>query len=256
MTFNDRQQAIVNMLDQHGSLDVLTLSEHFRVTSQTIRRDLNILCNAGAARRVYGGVAKLVLSRNQAYSLRQFQKSEEKQRIAQEVARHIPNGSSIALSIGTTPEMVARALQQHKNLRIFTNNLNVAVLACEQSDFEITVAGGRLRNDGSDVLGAGVETFFSSYKVDFGIFGVAGVDEEGNLLDFHEDEVAARQVIQRNCRQSFLVLDHSKFFRNAHVRGGLLNSVDKVFCDCEPPPEILEHLAKSDTQLIICRSGR
>ena len=36
---------------------------------------------------------------------------------------------------------------------------------------------------------------------------------DGTLLDFHEDEVAARQSILSNCRKSFLVLDHSKFGR-------------------------------------------
>lgn len=253
ISLNERQQTMIDMLELQGSLKVETLASQFRVTAQTIRRDLNVLCREGRARRVYGGIARPALSHNQAYASRQYHHSIEKKRIAAEVARHIPNGVSLAFGIGTTPEMVARALSRHQGLRIFTNNLNVAMLVRDNKDFEVTIAGGRLRHDDCDVLGPGAEAMFSSYKVDIGIFGVAGVDEEGYLLDFREDEVSARQAIQQNSRQAFLALDHSKFFRNAHVRGGLLNSVEKVFCDCTPPEEILDHLRDSDTELIICR---
>jgi DeoR/GlpR family transcriptional regulator of sugar metabolism len=38
--------------------------------------------------------------------------------IARKVARFVPNGVSIAFSIGTTPEIVAEALLAHVQLRI------------------------------------------------------------------------------------------------------------------------------------------
>lgn len=49
-----------------------------------------------------------------------------KERIARKVAEQIPNGSTLFIDIGTTPEAVAHALLNHSNLRIVTNNLNVA----------------------------------------------------------------------------------------------------------------------------------
>lgn len=44
--------------------------------------------------------------------------------------------------------------------------------------------------------GGGMVELFQAYKVDIGIYGVAGVDEDGTLLDFYEKEVRARQIIQ------------------------------------------------------------
>ena len=38
---------------------------------------------------------------------------EEKRRIAQEVAAHIPAGASLFINIGTTNEEIARALVNH-----------------------------------------------------------------------------------------------------------------------------------------------
>ena len=172
--------------------------------------------------------------------------------IAREVARHIPDNASVAFSIGTTPEVVAAALLHHNRLRIFTNNLNIAMLACSNQTFEVNIAGGRVRNSDSDVLGPGMESFLSSYVFDFGIYGVAGVGEHGTLLDFHEEEVHARRLIHENSRTTMLVLDYSKFGRSAHVRGGQIGEATKVFCDARPPQKIMKVLENSGSQLVVC----
>jgi DeoR family glycerol-3-phosphate regulon repressor len=161
----------------------------------------------------------------------------------------------VAFSIGTTPEVVATALLQHKGLRVFTINLNVAMIACRNPTFEVNIAGGRIRNSDNDILGPDIETFLSSYLFDFGIYGVAGVGEHGTLLDFYDEEVRARRLIHDNSRETFLVLDQSKFGRTAHVRGGQIGEASKVFCDARPPGQIVEVLQESGSQLVICSEG-
>ena len=76
--------------------------------------------------------------------------------------------------------------------------------------------------------------------------------EHGTLLDFNENEVRARQLIHENSRTTMLVLDHSKFGRTAHVRGGQIGQASKVFCDTRPPDSIVEVLEDSDSELLIC----
>jgi DeoR family transcriptional regulator, glycerol-3-phosphate regulon repressor len=252
MELTERQTRIAEMVHKADFLSVESLADHFQVTTQTIRRDLNFLCDRGIAKRRHGGVERPVNVGNEAYTWRQILNKDAKQRIAREVARHVPNGVSLAFSIGTTPEIVAGALLAHERLRIFTNNLNVAMLACTNPTFEVTVAGGRLRNDDRDVLGSGMETMFTALKVDIGIYGVAGVDEDGTLLDFYEEEVRARQIIRENCRSSYLVLDCTKFGRAAHVRGGQMGEATKVFCDRPPPGTVLEELKQSGAELVVC----
>jgi len=253
MPLSERQAHIADMIRQTDFIRVEDLARQFQVTTQTIRRDLNLLCERGIARRVHGGVQRMNTPGNMAYAWRQVLNHEAKQAIALEVARHVPNGVSVAFSIGTTPEIVSRALLAHTHLKIFTNNLNIAMLACSNPTFEVTVAGGRLRNEDRDVMGNGMEALFEAYKVDIGIHGVAGVDEDGTLLDFYEEEVRARQIIRENSRKTYLVLDHSKFGRAAHVRGGRIDQAAKIFCDRTPPEPILELLRRSGTQLIRCR---
>lgn len=118
------------MVRQADFLRVHDLSRRYQVTTQTIRRDLNLLCQQGIVRRVHGGVQRMNTPGNLAYAWRQILDSEAKQAIAQEVARHVPNGVSLAFSIGTTPEIVSKSLLAHQQPRFFTNNLNLALLAC------------------------------------------------------------------------------------------------------------------------------
>lgn len=247
-----RQAEIAALLIEVGFLSVDELAERYAVTAQTIRRDLNALCEAGLARRRHGGVEKPLHGGNIAYGSRQVLLRGEKQAIARTVASQIPNNASVAFSIGTTPESVAAALLQHNGLKVFTNNLNIALLACANPTFEVNVAGGRVRNSDGDVLGSGLESFLSSYLFDYGIYGVAGVERDGTLLDFSEREVRVRKLIHENSRTTLLVLDHSKFGRAAHVRGGQITQVTKIFTDQEPPPEIADRISDSGAELVIC----
>ena len=127
---------------------------------------------------------------------------------------------SLFFSIGTTPEIIAKELINHTNLKIFTNNINVALVCCENPTFEIVLHGGVIRNKHRDILGNDIENFFSSYSVDYGIYGVGAIEEDGSLLDFTHEEVQAREAINKYSKKVFLAADFSKFDRKAFIRGG------------------------------------
>ncbi|WP_417686817.1 DeoR/GlpR family DNA-binding transcription regulator [Roseibium sp.] len=245
-----RQAEIADIVQRSGFASVEELAERFEVTAQTIRRDVNGLCELGILRRTHGGVEPPASAGNIHYSTRQILNLAQKKLIADLVAADVHDGQSLAFSIGTTPEIVMQALTGHEGLCVFTNNLNVAFTASANPSCQVTIAGGRLRPGDRDVVGRSAYDFFTHYKVDIGIFGVAGVDEEGTLLDFHEDEVSARQSILANCRKSFLVLDHSKFGRTAHVRGGHIRDVSCIYTDRPVPQHIQALLEGSETRVV------
>ncbi|WMS45283.1 DeoR/GlpR family DNA-binding transcription regulator (plasmid) [Acuticoccus sp. MNP-M23] len=247
-----RQILISQMLQTQDFLTVEALASQFDVTTQTIRRDINALCEQGAARRRHGGIARIAVGGNVSFRDREVLNRSAKLMIAGEVARCIPNGASVALGIGTTPQLVAENLLGHSGLKIVTNNLPIALAAAQHTDFDVAIAGGTVRNSDLDIAGHAAEELFAAYRVDFAIFGVAGVDDDGSLLDFSRAEVRIRQAMLRHCRQSFLVLDSSKFGRPAHVRGGRLDEASVVFCEAGPPVVIAELLAGSDTRFVDC----
>jgi len=249
-----RQMAIAQMLRSRDFISVEELAAHFAVATQTIRRDLVALCDQGLARRRHGGIESVVPAKGQgknvAFRDRSVLNREAKQDIASAVAAQVHDGQALSLGIGTTPQFVAEALLSHRDLKIVTNNLPLALTVGQNSDFALVIAGGTVRGTDLDVCGSSVDDFFAAYKVDIAIFGVAGVDEDGSLLDFSEDEVRVRHAMMRNCRKSYLVLDSTKFTRSAHVRGGRIDQVTAVFCEAEPPVTIRRMLDQSGVQFV------
>ncbi len=69
------------------------------------------------------------------------------------MASEIPDGATLFIDIGTTPEAVAHALLDHNDLRIVTNNLNVANTLMVKEDFRIILAGGELRSRDGGIIG-------------------------------------------------------------------------------------------------------
>lgn len=248
---NQRQQQILALVQQKGFVSIETLAQQFNVTTQTIRRDINALCDQQLLTRYHGGAGLSSSVENVAYATRQVMHQEEKHRIGEMVASHIPDRASIFINIGTTTEEVAKALRNHTDLRIITNNLNVAVIMRSNPTFEIIIAGGAVRQRDGGITGEATIDFIRQFRVDFGIIGISCIDEDGTLLDYDYHEVRVAQAIIENSRQVFLAADHSKFDRCAMVRLGHISQINAFFTDQSPPPPIVALLIESNVVLNI-----
>ncbi|MCB1776193.1 MAG: DeoR family transcriptional regulator [Candidatus Competibacteraceae bacterium] len=252
MNLTKRQQEILQQVQQHGFVSIDDLVTSFNVTPQTVRRDLNTLCDLGVLRRFHGGAGLPSSSvENIAYPTRQIMNLKEKQQIAQLVAQHIPDKSSLFINLGTTTEEVAKALADHEGLRVITNNLNVATLLSDQASFEVIITGGLVRHRDRGIVGEATVDFIKQFKVDFGIIGISGIDLDGTLLDFDYREVRVSQAIIANSRKVLLVADHSKFSRSAMVRLGPIAEVDLLCTDCPPPDSMQAILAQAEVQVLV-----
>ncbi len=252
-----RRDKIRKMVQSQGFVTIDTLAQSFSVTPQTIRRDINTLSEKGLVYRYHGGAASSMTStENVAYKERKVLCFREKQKIAQLVARNIPDNASLFINIGTTTEAIAHALVNHKRLRVITNNLNVASIMSVNDNFEVIVAGGLVRHRDQGIIGEATIDFINQFKVDFGIIGISGIDLDGTLLDFDYREVRAARAIMDNSRKVFLAADHTKFGRNAMVRLGNVAEIDDLFTDRQPPAGLAEVIAAAEVILHVAQSHK
>lgn len=247
----NRQAAILETAQARGRVMVDELADILRVSTHTVRRDINALCAQGKLRRLHGGAEFIEGSSNLPYSARTSLNVAAKQRIAAQVARLIPDGAVLFFSIGTTPAVVAAALAERESLTVITNNLNAAMALSEAPDARIIIPGGELRLPDRDVLGAQALDLFAGYRADFAIYGAAGIDGDGSLLDFHAPEVRIRQMARENARHSVFVADASKFGRRAPAVGGHLAEADHVVTDARPGAPFAALLDGLEGRLII-----
>ncbi|OTG65478.1 DeoR family transcriptional regulator [Acinetobacter silvestris] len=245
-----RQQQIIELVKERGYISIDELAQHFSVTPQTVRRDINQLADAKLLRRYHGGAAIDSSVMNTEYSMRLSHNLEAKQSIAKAVAATIPNHASIFINIGTTTEAVAHALLQHQGLKIITNNLNVAKILSVKEDFEVMIASGKVRPDGG-VIGQATSDFFSQFKADYAVIGISGIDEDGVLLDFDFQEVSVSKGIIENSKHVLLAVDGSKFGRHAMMRLGHLNMVECLFTDRQPDAQYVKIMNENNVSLIV-----
>ncbi|WP_086981702.1 DeoR/GlpR family transcriptional regulator [Vibrio aphrogenes] len=239
MKASERHKKIIEIVKTKGYVSTDDLVEMFDVSPQTIRRDLNELADANKIRRNHGGATLANSAENSPYSDRKVMNQGEKMNIARALVKHIPDGSTLFIDIGTTPEAVAKALlDTHQQLRIVTNNINAAIILMSKPDFKVILAGGEVRNRDGGVTGEATLDFISQFRLDFGILGISGVDFDGSLLDFDYHEVRVKRAIIENSRAVFLPIDHSKFGRNAMVNLGKIDDVDLIVTDQTPPKEM------------------
>lgn len=237
---NFRQQQILELARSAGRVTVEDLSARFDVTPQTIRKDLNELCDQRLLSRIHGGAVIASGVENVGYDARRFIAQEEKRAIGAAAAAIIPNNTSLFINIGTTTEEVARALLDHEGLLVITNNINVANILYRHPRIEVIIAGGPLRRSDGGIIGGAAVDFIRQFKVDHAVIGTSAIDEEGALLDFDYREVRVSQAIIGNARQVILVSDSLKFERSAPVRIGHISQVDVFVTDRLESASVME----------------
>jgi DeoR family glycerol-3-phosphate regulon repressor len=246
-----RHEKIVELVAARGFVSIDDLAAHFSVTPQTMRRDINTLAADNRLRRFHGGASAAPSSQNTEWSTRKQLQSEEKSRIAAAVAGYIPDNASLFINIGTTNEAIAKALLNHQGLRIITNNLHVASIVAGKPDFDVIIAGGKVRSRDGGIIGEATLDFIQQFRVDFSIIGISGIDEDGSLLDFDYQEVRVSQAIIANSREVILAADHTKFGRRAVVRMADIGEIDTLVTDQAPPESFRALLEAREVQLLI-----
>jgi DeoR family transcriptional regulator, glycerol-3-phosphate regulon repressor len=246
---------ILEIARQRGRVDVELLASRFDVTPQTIRKDLNDLCERQLLQRVHGGAVYPSGVTNFAYDARRTLAADSKQLIGMTAAKLIPDNSSVILNIGTTTEQVALSLRRHQGLMVITNNINVASILRDAPSAEVVIAGGVVRHSDGGIMGEATVDFIRQFRVDYAVIGASAIDHDGAILDYDFREVKVSQAIISHARQTILVADNLKFERTAPVKIADFSMIDVFVTDIKPPKEIMEICATHNVELIVANEG-
>ena len=243
-----RRNRLVEYVNKTGFASIETLSEALGVSMQTVRRDVKLLSENNLINRYHGGAARLNSdeittdqskptsdSKNTDYNIRLGQHVEEKHSIAKLLASHIEDNSSVFLSIGTTMEALAYELRHKKGLTVFTNSLKVANTLHESTDFDIIIPGGTLQKRNGGLVNSETEEFIKRIRVDYLLFSVGGIDDNGYLLDYYMSEVNIVRMMMERSSNNFLVINSEKFKVRAPIEVGSMKDIDALFTDAAPP---------------------
>ncbi len=213
MLQNERLENILCYLRINKFATVDELSQQMDVSTMTIRRDLNSLCEKGYIERCHGGAQMpQKLAPETDYSVKKERNQEEKRRIAKRALAFIGENDTVYLDSGTTTFELAKLLCTFpKPVSVVTNDLNIALLLAD-SPVDVTVTGGNVQKKTQSIMGRASEEFLKQFRFSRAFLGGTSVDYDFNLFSPSYEKAFLKKMILELSAQSYLLVDSSKFF--------------------------------------------
>lgn len=251
-----RKADLAAYVEQAGEVTVGDLAEHFGVSIDTIRRDLDQLDREGVVIRTHGGAVSAADNqpKDRALDVRLRMQTEEKEKIARLAAGLIDDGAVVMLNAGTTTLALARALRNHHDLTIATNNLRIPAEISPSAFRDLYVFGGAVRSITQATTGpvafrmtaGGPEV---DIRCDLALIAVGAVDQDGFSTSNLGDAAMMSEMIQRAERTAILA-DSSKFDRRLFAQVSPLDGADYLVSDIPPSGGLAAALAQAEVEVV------
>ncbi|TRW84958.1 DeoR/GlpR transcriptional regulator [Mycolicibacterium sp. 018/SC-01/001] len=232
------------------------LATEFDVSEMTIRRDVEALEASGVVRRVVGGAIALQGKDTEpSFATRMADAAQEKIHIADVVADLIGMNETVILDSGSTALAVANSLRgRGLGLTVVTPSVLAALALVEEPDTTVVLTGGELRSGELSLIGSAAEDTLANYNCDTYVMGVAGIDGERGISDYHQAESRVKRAASRRADRVIVAADKSKLGRVTFVSIAALSSVAVIVSD--GPPDHPALVAARDAGVeVICVSA-
>jgi len=235
----ERRNLILERLQDEKKVVVSQLSNEFKVSEETIRRDLEKLEKEGYATKSYGGA---VLNENVGFDMplkiRSKKNVSAKEIIAQLAADQVHDGDHIILDASSTDLFIAKAIRNKQHLTVVTNSIEIMLTLSEvNSDWNIISTGGNLKSGYLAMLGPQAEASIGNFYADKAFVSCKAVDYQLGIYDSIETFSSLKRKMIASATKSYLCVDSSKLGRTAFARTGDVSLCDAVITDSIPDPK-------------------
>ncbi len=254
MQENERQLSILSNIKKNIGVSVTDLSKKFKVTSNTIRRDLKILEEKNIIKRIHGGaVMSDLASYDLPFEKREIDYEEEKEAIGRAASQMIEEGDKIILDAGTTCLALARHIKNMKNITVLTNSIATATILEDNPDIVVILSGGMLKGITRSLFGPPAEEFFEVLNADKLFLASGSISLIDNTLynpNIHEISIKKKMIEAVN--EVILLADHHKFTNRALYPFANMSVLDRIVTDEKITKEMKSRIEEKNIDLVVC----
>ena len=242
MFAKERQDIIYEMVLESNAVTVSNLVEKFKVSVETIRRDLLEMEHQGLLTRVHGGaVAKSGMKSFSDLPNRNKEHSDQKLELSRKACEFIKEGDIVAVDAGSTATFFAEALKENfASLTVITYSLDVFNVLNSYKNFTVILCGGHFLKEENTFYGPLVTSALSSLRAEKAFIFTTALSLEHGICDYRQEFYDVQKVILENSNEIFILADSSKFEKMALLKLSDMKSDYIYITDSNLPSELKE----------------
>ena len=208
-----RETAILDILSQHGRVEVTALAEQLGVSQVTVRKDLDALEQKGVIRREHGYA---VFGGTDDINNRLAFHYEEKQQIAKAAAALVSPGETVMIENGSCCALLAEEITKTKpGCTIITNSAFIASYIRRIEGAHVVLLGGDFQNDAQVMVGPILKCCLEQFYVDKLFVGTDGYLPEMGFTSNNHLRAQAVRDMSEHARSVIVITESSKFLQGS-----------------------------------------
>jgi DeoR family transcriptional regulator, glycerol-3-phosphate regulon repressor len=245
----ERQARILGELRASPAIRISALARELRVSTETIRRDLDELSTQGMLSRTYGGAAARPFGAEPTLNERYKEHVEEREQVGVLAARAVKPGQVLMIDSGSTNLHFARRLSAElRNLTVITNSCGVAAVLATNPTIRVVLCPGRYDPREGSVFGSDSESFLQRFNANLAVVSCSGLTPEGPN-DVNPAAAAIKRAMLARAESNMLLVDHWKFNVLALENVCGLDAIRLIVADRAPSGELARAVRRAGIQL-------
>ena len=232
-----RTHLILEYLKAKKRCTLLELMKKFKVSSATIHRDVDELCQRDAVTKVRGGLvwndSEQTTQSTSDYRERVVTNRRAKIAVARKALSTIVEGDIVFLDSSTTVYELAMLMRHadFQHMTIVTNSVSIMQNFRKfPSHWALIALGGNYDPQLNSILGASALEQFSNFNVTKAFVSAFGMDRR-NVTTNHERQAEILRHVLKNADKRYLLMDRSKIGRKGLYRLSPRGTFDAIITD-------------------------
>ena len=216
MRAKERLEKIKVFVNDYDRVSISFLQQQLEVSKKTVYRDIQELEENGFLRRVKKGAIRIddsFVQSDSSFFKRIELNKEKKLDIVKKSIELIDEGDSIGLDAGSTSYLLATQIIKLNlpNLTIVSNNIIAIIELAKNTNLNILVIGGILRNVSFVSSGPVAEKMLEEIQLSKVFITAEGISDNGRLSDPNISGGVIKKKIMDKSKIKILILDSTKF---------------------------------------------
>ncbi|MFV0240088.1 MAG: DeoR/GlpR family DNA-binding transcription regulator [Lacrimispora sphenoides] len=240
---------------EHRTASIDALCEEFKISKNTLRRDLEILVARGTVEKVYGGVIACEnaspIPNLVTFHERAGRNAQSKQRIAALAASFVREKDIIFIDSGTTTMSIVDHLTHLSTVTVITNSLQVINKSMNYPNINLIVLPGSLKRDTASLVGSSCVEYLEDYNIVRAFMACTAISLQAGVCNASTEEYIIKKTALKKSQKHYLLADSSKFGRTSLMTFGEIGQFDCILTEQMPDDEFSSYCKDQDCAIQI-----